>query len=135
MLASDSRGAGPLDLPRMEIHVHLWKEMSTDDLGRTTTQNRGPTISKYQEGCDMECSKKPRDETHPHVRRIKTSPGRSSQGNRSARQIPVDATGWYSGSTVYRKDNRSVLYSGVQTHVRRNGPVSPDGPTKDREPL
>ena len=126
---------GPVGLPRMEIHVNLWREMSTDDLGRTTIQNRGHTISKYHEGCDMECRKKLRDGTYPHVRRIKTSPGRSSQGNCTARQILADVTRWCSGSTSYRKDSRSVLHSGVRTHVRRNGPVSSEGPTKDREPL
>ena len=53
MLAPDSRG--PVGLPRMEIHLNLWREMSKDDLGRNTNQNRGPTMSKYHKGCDMEC--------------------------------------------------------------------------------
>jgi hypothetical protein len=58
MLAPDSRGAGPVALSRMKIHVHHWREMSTDDLGRATIRNRGRTISKYRdmecEGCNME---------------------------------------------------------------------------------
>ena len=60
--------------------------------------------SGISQWCDMECSKKPRDGTHPHTRRVKTCPGRSNQGNSNSRQLLTDETGWYSGSTVYREE-------------------------------
>ena len=52
MFPPDPLGAGPIGLPqmeihvsiglpRMEIHVYFWREMSTNDLERTTTRNRG----------------------------------------------------------------------------------------------
>ncbi len=71
-------------------------------------------------------------ETHPQTRRVKTSSGRSGQGNNNVTQMMTDETGWYSGSTTYRDVNRSVLHCGVQTHVRCHGSVSSEGPTKDR---
>ena len=77
----DPRVTGPVGLPRMEIHVHFWIELSTDDLERITDDlepNRWFTISKYHEGCDMEYIKKSRDGTYPYTRRVKTGPGVST---------------------------------------------------------
>ena len=73
--------------PRMEIHVYLRREIPTDDLGRTTTGNWGPTIPKYHEGYNMEYVKKPR--TYPHTRRVK-----QVQESQHRETVPQDRFWW-----------------------------------------
>ncbi len=55
----------------------------------------------------MACNERQRNGTHPHARRIKTSTGRSKQGNDIERQVLSDETGWYSVSTAYRDEGRT----------------------------
>jgi hypothetical protein len=45
---------GPGDIPRMEILVHLRREMSPDDLGWNTIRNWGSTLSKSHTKRGME---------------------------------------------------------------------------------
>ena len=139
MLAPDSRGADPVGLSRMEIHVHHWREMSTDDLGRTTIRNRGLTISKYHEGCDIirECSKRSSDGT-TLLTREETK--RVQEGQ--VRETVAQGRFWR-----MRPDGMAVLpptekkagvfcilefKCGFQMHVGCHGPVSSKSPTKVR---